>query len=177
MAVLDGCSRYLVHRKIRERMTEADTETVLQRALEKYPRETLRIIRDKGPQFIARDFEEFIRLAGITHVRSSACYPQSDAKLEHSYGTLKQECTRPVCPESVEAARCQVAAYVDHHNYVRLHSTIGYLTPADKFNGLEAIIIAKQDRKLEKARLFVPQRGRLHDGISNATNELDLGGG
>jgi putative transposase len=30
-----------------------------------------------GPQFIARDFKEFIRISGMTHVRTSPNYPQS----------------------------------------------------------------------------------------------------
>jgi len=31
---------------------------------------------DNGPQFIARDFKEFIRIAGMTHVRISPSYPE-----------------------------------------------------------------------------------------------------
>jgi hypothetical protein len=31
-----------------------------------------------GPQFIARDFKEFIRLCGMTHVRTSLFYSQSN---------------------------------------------------------------------------------------------------
>lgn len=31
-----------------------------------------------GPQFIARGFQEFIRIAGMTHVRTSPGYPQSN---------------------------------------------------------------------------------------------------
>ncbi len=30
-----------------------------------------RIITDNGPQFISRDFKEFIRIAGMTHVKTS----------------------------------------------------------------------------------------------------------
>jgi putative transposase len=76
-SVLDGYSRFIVHWEIRESMTERDVETIVQRALEQYPDEKPRIISDNGPQFIARDFKEFIRLAGITHVRTSPHYPQS----------------------------------------------------------------------------------------------------
>ncbi len=36
-SILDGCSRHLVHWELRTSMTEADVETILQRALEKHP--------------------------------------------------------------------------------------------------------------------------------------------
>jgi transposase InsO family protein len=60
-SVLDGCSRFLVHWEIRMSMTERDVETILQRAHERHPGVTPRIISDNGPQFIARDFKEFVR--------------------------------------------------------------------------------------------------------------------
>jgi putative transposase len=41
-----------------------------------------RIISDKGSQFIARDFKEFIRISGMTHLRASPYYPQSNGKIE-----------------------------------------------------------------------------------------------
>src|SRR5437588_9640482 len=70
-SVLDGYSRAIVHWDLRESMTEAEIEIILQRAREKYPEAKPRIISDNGPQFIARDFKEFIRIAGMTHVRTS----------------------------------------------------------------------------------------------------------
>jgi transposase InsO family protein len=53
--VLEGYSRYIVHWDLRESMTEADVEIILQAAREKYPEARPRIISDNGPQFIARD--------------------------------------------------------------------------------------------------------------------------
>jgi transposase InsO family protein len=78
-SVLDGASRYLAHWEIRESMKECDVEIVLQRALEKFPSAKPRIISDNGPQFIAKDFKEFIRISGMTHVKTSPSYPQSKA--------------------------------------------------------------------------------------------------
>lgn len=151
-SLLDGYSRYLVHWEIRESMTEQDVETIVQRALEKHPGATPRVISDNGPQFIAKDFKTFIRLAGMTHVRTSPFYPQSNGKLERWHGSLKRECVRPSAIESLAEARRKVASYVDHYNTVRLHSAIGYITPADKLAGLETVIFAERDRKLEAAR-------------------------
>jgi transposase InsO family protein len=152
ISVLDGCSRFIVHWELRESMKESDVEIVLQRAREAFPGETPRIISDNGPQFIARDFKEFIRLSGMTHVRTSPYYPQSNGKLERWHGTLKRDCLRPNVPLSLDDARQLVESFVHHYNHVRLHSAIGYVTPADKLAGRETAIFAERDRKLEAAR-------------------------
>ena len=60
-SVLDGCTRFIVHWEIRDKMEESDVQTIIQRAREKVPGQTPRIISDNGPQFIAKDFKEFIR--------------------------------------------------------------------------------------------------------------------
>jgi len=44
-------------------MKEAEIEMILERAKEQYPEAKPRIISDNGPQFIARDFKEFIRIS------------------------------------------------------------------------------------------------------------------
>src|ERR1700693_4470475 len=59
-------------------------------------------ISDNGPQFIARDFREFIRISGMTHVRASPYYPQSNGKLERWHKSLKRECIRERTPLSLE---------------------------------------------------------------------------
>lgn len=161
ISLLDGFSRYIVHWEIRETMKEFDMEVVVQRALEKFPGEHPRIITDNGPQFIARDFKDFIRLMGLTHVRTSPYYPQSNGKLERWHGSIKRECIRPACPGSLEEALRLVAAYVDEYNHVRLHSALGYITPADKLNDLDAVIFAERDRKLEEARQRRKQARRI----------------
>ena len=133
-------------------MTERDVEVILQRAREKFPDAHPRIISDNGPQFIANDFKAFIRLCGMTHVRISPGYPQSNGKKERFYQTLKSECIRPGTPLSLEDARRLVAAFVEHHNTVRLHGALGYVTPADKLEGRAEAIWAERDRKLAEAR-------------------------
>ena len=149
---LDGCSRFIVHWEIREAMTEGDVEIIIQRAREKYPDEQTRVISDNGPQFIAKDFKEFIRISGMTHVRTSPFYPQSNGKIERWHKSLKSECVRPKTPLSLEDARRIVGEFVDYYNNERLHSALGYITPKDKLEGREQAIFAERDRKLHEAR-------------------------
>jgi putative transposase len=151
-SILDGYSRFIVHWEIREKMEEADVQTIIQRAREAYPNARPRIISDNGPQFIAKDFKEFIRRAGITHVKTSPYYPQSNGKIERWHKTLKGECIRVAVPLSLDEARRLVADYVTHYNTVRLHSAIGYVTPKDKLEGRDKDIQDARDRKLAAAR-------------------------
>ena len=133
-------------------MTEADIEIILQRAKEKYPEARPRIISDNGPQFIAKDFKEFIRISGMTHVRTSPFYPQSNGKIERWHKSLKSECIRPRTPLSLEDAWRLVESYVEHYNDVRLNSATGYITPNDMLAGRQWEIYAERDRKLQSAR-------------------------
>ena len=151
-SVLDGYSRFIVHWDLRESMRETDIEIILERAKERYPEARPRIISNNGPQFLAKDFKEFIRISGMTHVRTSPYYPQSNGKLERWHKSLKSECIRPGTPLSPEDARRLIQHYVDHYNQVRLHSAIGFVTPADMLAGRQAEIHAARDRKLEAAR-------------------------
>ena len=151
-SLLDGCSRFIVHWEIREKMEESDVETIIQRAREAYPDAKPRIISDNGPQFIAKDFKEFIRIAGMTHVKTSPYYPQSNGKIERWHKTIKGECIRVLVPLSLDDARRIVADYVLHYNTVRLHSAIGYITPKDKLDGREKEIFDERDRKLAEVR-------------------------
>jgi len=151
-SILDGYSRYLVHWEIRESMTEFDVEIVVQRALEHFPGVTPRVISDNGSQFVAREFKEFIRLSGLTHVRTSPNYPQSNGKKERFFRTAKEEAIRPGTPLSVEDARRIMARYSTRYNQERLHSAIDYITPKDKLEGRAEAIQRERQVKLEKAR-------------------------
>ena len=157
-SLLDGASRYIVHWEIRESMKEPEVEVILQRAREKFPDARPRIISDNGPQFIAKDFKEFIRICGMTHVRTSPYYPQSNGKIERWHKSIKAECIRPGVPLSLEDAQRIVELWVTHYNTVRLHSAIGYVAPLDKLEGRAPQIFAERDRKLEQARLKRQQR-------------------
>lgn len=150
--LIDGASRYLVHWEIRESMKESDLEIVIERARARFPHARPRIISDNGPQYIAREFHDYIRLSGMTHVRTSPHYPQSNGKIERFHGTLKRECVRKRTPVGPEDARAVVARYIDHYNNERLHSAVGYLTPRDVLEGRGEAIRAERRRKLEAAR-------------------------
>ena len=133
-------------------MKEQEVELILLKAKEKHPDQRPRLISDNGPQFIARDFKEFVRVAGMDHVRTSPYYPQSNGKLERWHGTLKATAVRPKTPLSLDDARTVVGDFVVEYNTKRLHSAIGYVSPQARLKGRHEAIWKERDRKLEEAR-------------------------
>jgi putative transposase len=152
-AVIDGASRFIVAWHLRASMTEVEVEIVIQQGRDAFPGVRPRIISDNGPQFIAKDFKEFIRSTGMTHVRTSPYYPQSNGKIERWNKSYKEECVRPGTPLSHEDGLRITARYIEHYNNVRLHSSLGYVTPKAWLEGRQQAILDERDRKLEEARL------------------------
>ena len=159
-AVLDGYSRFIVHWGLRESMTEQEIEVILQGARERFPAGAPRIISDNGPQFIAKDFKEFVREAGMTPVRTSPYYPPSNGKIERWHQSIKHECIRPHPPVSLRDAGILVGGYVDEYHTARLHSALGYIAPLDQLEGRAEAIFAKRQQKLCAARKVRQQTSR-----------------
>ena len=151
-SVLDGASRAILAWDLRPQMKESDAEIVIQRAREAFPGTKPRIITDNGPQFIAKDFKEFIRLWQTTHVFCSPHYPQSNGKLERYHRTLKEQAIRPKTPLTLDDAKRVIGDFIEHYNSVRLHAGIGYIAPWDRLAGRHTAIFAARDKKLEVAR-------------------------
>lgn len=152
ISVLDGCSRFVLHHDVRAQMQEYDVQLVLQEALEKYPGHSPRIISDNGSQFIAREFKAFISQMQLSHVRTSANYPQSNGKIEAFHKNIKTECLRKQSFLTQDELRASVKNYIDFYNHKRLHSGIHYLPPEAVLNGRAEAILKDRDRKLEQAR-------------------------
>ena len=170
-----------MHWELRESMTEAEAERVMARAREAFPGVKPRVISDNGPQFISRDFKEYIRVTGMSHVRTSPPHgskrPQSNGKIERWHKRLKKEAIRPMTPLSLDDATTVVTRFVNHYNNFRLHSALGYVTPKDTLEGRQQALWDERDRKLEAARELRRQaRARLRQGSSPAEAHPEAAG-
>ncbi len=109
ISVIDGYSRYIVHHELRTSMQEYDVQITIQRALEKYPLAKPRLITDNGSQFISKDFAEYLKQAGLQHIRTSIAYPQSNGKIERYHRTIHEECLMTKSLIDLDDARKQIA--------------------------------------------------------------------
>jgi transposase InsO family protein len=152
IAVIDGYTRYIVSWDLRGSIEERDVEIVLQKAHEAFPDARPRIISDRGSQFIAREFKEYIMEVGFKHTLISVGYPQANGKMERFFRTAKEECIIRNIFLTQEEAREVIGKYIEYYNNRRLHSAIGYITPKDMLEGRREDIWKERDRKLEEGR-------------------------
>ena len=158
-SVLDGYSRAIVHWDIRMAMKDSDVQQIIQRGLEKYPHASPRLISDNGPQFVAREFKSFIRESGMTHVKTSPFYPQSNGKIEAWHKTVKKRVIRPHAPNTIDEALRLMTAFVEHYNGTRLHSSLRYVTPQTVLDDKQNDVWAARRETLAQAQAM---RRRLY---------------
>jgi transposase InsO family protein len=91
-------------------------------------------------------------MSGMTDVPTAPCEWHRSGKFERWHKSLKSECIRPGTPLTPEDARRLIQQHVHRYNTVRLHSAIGFVTPADMLAGRRKEIHEARDRRSEEAR-------------------------
>jgi putative transposase len=108
-------------------MQEFDVQITSQRALEKYPGYNPGIIFNYRSQFISKDFTEYLKFAGLEHIRTSIAYPQGDGKIERYQRTFHEECFMKSSLVSLDDTRKQVANAFEFYNIKILHNPLYFL--------------------------------------------------
>ena len=87
---------------------------------------------DQGVQYASRVYVDRLRSAGITPSMSRTGNPYDNAKMESFYKTLKTEEINLQEYVDLDDARRHIGSFIaDLYNCRRLHSSLGYLPPAE----------------------------------------------
>jgi putative transposase len=155
ISVLDDYSRFILAWDLKRDMTAQSISEVVQQAvewtgMEKVPvADRTRFLSDRGPGFLARALEDYLRMLEIWHIYCSPYHPQTNGKLERFHETLKARLNLLVftSPEALGAA---MAEFIDFYKYQRYHQGIGNVTPADVYFGRrEEILKRSKEQKQE----------------------------
>jgi putative transposase len=131
--VLDACSRRVVGWSMGEHLRAELVVGALGMAVgRRKPGEGLIHHSDRGSQYTSLEFGQRLKEAGILPSMGSVGDAYDNAMAESFVSTLKRELiTRSVWP-SREAARVAIFEYIEvFYNRSRLHSSLGYLSPAE----------------------------------------------
>ncbi len=150
ISVLDDYSRFILAWDLKADMTAQSISEVVQQAvewtgMERVPvQDRTRLLSDRGSGYLARAFEDYLRVLAIRHIYCSPHHPQTQGKLERFHETLKARLNLLVytSPESLRAA---MAEFIDFYKHRRYHEGIGNVTPADVYYGRREEILRRRE--------------------------------
>ena len=144
-AELDLCSKRLVGWKLSPCLATPLVEEAFQRALKLWPAGPELHHSDRGIQYASRAFRQLLHSCQITPSmsRKACCY--DNAAMESFWATLKAECFQGQIPRNLSQAQAMLFDYIEtFYNPIRLHSSLGYLSPIEFENQLASLSINNQ---------------------------------
>ena len=90
---------------------------------------------DRGSQYTSNEFEQLLIDLNIKHSYSKKGYPYDNASMESFNAILKKEEVNVNNYETFNEAKLAIFEFIESwYNNQRIHSTLGYVTPNEKYN-------------------------------------------
>ena len=158
ISFLDEFSRYIVHHELLRTMDGNTVSLAAQAALETLPRDadgrlliTPVIRTDNGSCYISREFGGLLNEHGLVHRRITPHCPEENGLIERAHRTFNEALDGEELTDFLQTEKV-VGKMIGWYNDERLHSALGFLTPADVYRGDPAARRAERRRKLSHAR-------------------------
>lgn len=128
IAFIDDHSRFIVHAELFENATTDNTLRAFEKAIKKQGTPKA-ILTDNGVQFTPAKsdrgpFTKWCEEKGIKHILGRVHHPQTNGKIERWFGTYKSMEHRD--DDTIES-------FVKYYNEERLHQSLGYKTPLERY--------------------------------------------
>lgn len=175
--VLDDYSRFVLASDLKPDTTADSISDVVEQAvaftgLRQVPVEDrTKLLTDHGSGYLARVFEEYLRMLSIRHIYCAPHHPQTNGKIERFHETLKARMNLLVYTSPDELRRT-MQNFIDYYNHRRYHEAIGNVTPADVYYGRREEILRRREEQKQRT---IEERLRYNLGRSNLklTGELE----
>lgn len=90
---------------------------------------------DRGSQYTSNNYEELLEKLKIKHSYSKKGYPYDNASMESFNAILKKEEVNVNTYKTFNEAKMIIFEFIESwYNNQRIHSTLGYITPNQKYN-------------------------------------------
>lgn len=134
-AVIDAFSRKVVGWSMSERITEKVAIDAMEQAVgrEDPPDDGSLVFHDdQGAQYTSRSFQRCLDSHGIVQSVSRPGTPLDNAVAESFFKTLKRELVKERSYGTRDEAKQDIFKYIElYYNRVRMHSTLGYMSPVE----------------------------------------------
>jgi transposase InsO family protein len=153
--VLDDYSRFVLASDLKPDMTAASISDVVEQAvaftgMRQIPMEDrTKLLSDHGSGYLARAFEEYLRMLSIRHLYCAPHHPQTNGKIERFHETLKARMNLLVYT-SPEQLRRTMREFIHYYNHRRYHEAIGNVAPADVYYGRREEILRRREEQKQR---------------------------
>ena len=152
VALIDVYSRYIVSWELSNCIDRTFCIVMLEKALKKATPDIVNT--DQGAQFTSQEWISRLEQEGIQISMDGVGRCIDNIYIERFWRTLKYEDMHLMAYEDMRDAHKKISTYINFYNSERLHSSLGYKTPAEVYERNENVItdckkIFKQEPKGE----------------------------
>ncbi|NOZ47056.1 MAG: DDE-type integrase/transposase/recombinase [Chlorobi bacterium] len=169
--IIDGYSRFLVHWKLCTTMHANTVVETMQEAIDQRKADEIKphIVHDNGKQFLGSLWTDMIEYNKLTDIKIRVHHPQSNGTVERLHRTHREECFNKDI-DSYAKAVDMMETWTLEYNYVRPHSSLNYLSPADYYYGNPKAKLKQRKEKIDLAsekrkQYWLSQKNNLRDAI------------
>lgn len=137
LAVVDDFTRRCLTLKAGTSIRGSDVQWTLERLFHQYGRPDS-IRSDNGPEFLSREVCRWLESQKTETVFITPGSPWENAYVESFLGKFRDECLNREWFLNLRECQYVIESWRRHYNEVRPHSSLGYRTPAETINRVEA---------------------------------------
>jgi putative transposase len=155
LTVTDEFTRESLAIAVETRLASRQVIGVLERIMARRGRPDF-LRSDNGPEFIAQALQRWLIERGSQTRYIEPGHPWQNAYAESFHGKLRDECLNREVFHNPAHARAVIAAWREHYNHARPHSSLGYRTPVEFRQGSGAGALPPHPRDLSLSGPPVP---------------------
>jgi len=104
-----------------------------------------RLLSDNGACFVSHELKRYLESHEIRHIRTKVYHPMTQGKIERYHRSMKNLILLDHYYTPTDLTE-RIREWVDYYNHQRYHEAIDNLTPADKYDGRDQMILERREK-------------------------------
>lgn len=139
LSVIDVFSRKILAWLFQSSIRQIDLINLLRSVNQNYSLKGVILRNDNGSQFIAHSVRNFLKSSEVKQEFTHVATPEENSYIEAFHSILEHDVIERNEFESYYEAKEMLQRYFSHYNHHRLHRSIGFVTPQQKWEETEVV--------------------------------------